>query len=561
MGGLSRPVVGASVLAEQRTASIVSIAFQIRRARRVLGARRELGDGAQRSPPNACGSAIRTGGFDWRWWRALAFAWLILATVASAMSSFRGVVPLDARTGQAIAGLDAAFHYPALGVTFEPFLALAHVIVEAPDFKVAGFSVGIWLFVVSGIAVFWMAGLRTIKPTLGRRALQSAYRATESVLVLVLYIFFACMVPLPGLSLVVKDPAAIVADLHSHTALSTDGFVSLRQNLTYHRERGYNVVGITDHYSDVWYAGAFHRSEAPTPEIIRGVEIRFWNSAPRRGYLLALGLRQDVPFPFRNFDLLTDDAIRQFIDFVKNEHRGAVVALSLDLIEEDIERLAADGVDGFEIANFGHPELSDGVRAALLRVQATHRLALVADSDWHGWSGFSRTWTVIKSANAAGSQADQVIEALRNRDPARIVPIVSQAMFAPSDLRGIFAPFFEIVRYGAELSPARLASWWIWTLVMVWLAARLRAANVSPFRCLLGGTLLVLGGALAIRGTALAIAWGSGMPHILPLVLAATSCGVGMFALMLAALIGREVIADGVSRRRPATAEVAPPVG
>jgi hypothetical protein len=358
------------------------------------------------------------------------------------------------------------------------------------------------------------------------------------------------MIALPGLSLVVKDPTAIVADLHSHTFRSHDGFVSLRQNLAFHRDRGYGVVGITDHYSDIWQLNAFDPSETSTPEIIRGIELRYLNSAMRRGYLLALGLRQDVAFPYKNYDLLSDQAIREFIAFVKNVQRGAVVALYIDLRAEEIERLAADGVDAFEIANFGHPELTEDMRAALLGVQKSHRTALLANSDWHGWSGFSRTWTVIRPANVAGSPAHQVINALRDRDPERIIPIVSQVIAAPSIFRGIFAPVAEIIRYARELSPTRLMSWWVWTIILLWLATRLQRASVSPARCLLGGGLLVLGGPLTFRGVELAITWFSGAPHIFPLMLAAACGGAGLIALTIAALIGREVVGRIGSRQR-----------
>ena len=381
---------------------------------------------------------------EWWSWRTLAFAWLIVATVIAAAASFRGPVPIDARSGQAVRGLDARFEFPVFGAVLEPLMAPAHIVLGAPDIRIAAFSICVWLLVVTGVAAFWLSSRRNPRPAPGRRMFATAYRATEGAGILGLYILFACMLPLPGLSLVVKDSGAIVADLHSHTFLSHDAIVSLQDNLGYHRDRGYSVVGITDHHSEIWQANAFAPTEVPAPEIVRGVESRFWNSAQRRGYLLTLGLRQGLPFPYRNIDLLNDEAIREFVAFVKNVHGGAVVAMHIDLLAEDIERLTADGIDGFEIANFGHPELSESTRAALLGAQTTHRIALLANSDWHGWGGFARTWTVVKPGpHAAGSRAEQVIAALRDRDPKRIVPIVSQVMGAPSVLRGIFAPVAE----------------------------------------------------------------------------------------------------------------------
>src|SRR5262249_24591068 len=149
---------------------------------------------------------------------------------------------------------------------------------------------------------------------------------------------------------------------------------------------------------------------------------------------------------------------------------------SYRLNPEDIEQFAEAGVDGFEIANFGHPDVSEAVRSALLNVQKTHRVALVASSDWNGWGGFGKTWTLFKTVDAARpvGRSEQVIEGLRNRDPDRIIPVVSQTMGSPSLLRGIFAPFIETVRYARELSPLRLASWWFWTFVLFGISRYLR---------------------------------------------------------------------------------------
>ena len=497
---------------------------------------------------------------EWRSWRTLLFVWLILATAVGAATSFRGLAPIDARTGQSVPGLDARFEFPGIGVALEPLMAPAHVILGAPNYRVCALSLGLWLLVITGCAVFWMSGRRNPKPALGRRLLTSAQRAAEGACILGLYLLFACLVPLPGLSLVVKDPGAIVADLHSHTLLSHDAIVSQRQNLAYHGQRGFAVVGLTDHHSEIWQSGAFAPAEAPTPEIVRGVELRIWGAAQRRGYVLALGLRQDLPFNYQNYDLLNDEAVRDFIAFVKNVHGGTVVAMYLNLLAEDIERLVELGVDGFEIANFGHPELTEDTREALLSVQTSRGVALLANSDWHGWSGFARTWTVVKPANAAGSRAEQVIGALRARDAGHIIPIVSQMIVTPSVLRGIFAPAAEIARYTAELSLARLMSWWGWAIVLVWLAARLRRADVSPGRCFLGIGLFVLAGPITVRAAELGLVSLTGAPHFFPLAVAAVGGGAGIVALAIAAIIAHEIIGRS-GRRRGTVARSAAHVG
>ena len=216
------------------------------------------------------------------------------------------------------------------------------------------------------------------------------------------------------------------------------------------------------------------------------------------------------------------------------------------------------GVDGFEIANFGHPELTEDTREALLSVQTARGVALLGNSDWHGWSGFTRTWTVVKPANAAGSRAEQVISALRARDAGHIIPIVSQMIVTPSVLRRIFAPAAEIARYTAELSLARLMSWWGWAIVLVWLAARLWRADVSPGRFFLGIGLFVLAGPITVRAAELGTRIAHRRAAFLYLAVAAVGGGAGIVALAIAAIIAHEIIGRNGSASRDGCAEYGP---
>src|SRR6476661_5786635 len=86
---------------------------------------------------------------DWRSWRTLLFVWLILATAVGAATSFRGLAPIDARTGQSVPGLDARFEFPGIGVALEPLMAPAHVILGAPNYRVCALSLGLWLLVIT----------------------------------------------------------------------------------------------------------------------------------------------------------------------------------------------------------------------------------------------------------------------------------------------------------------------------------------------------------------------------------------------------------------------------
>ena len=87
-------------------------------------------------------------------WRTLLFVWLILATAVGAATSFHGLAPIDARSGQSVPGLDAWFEFPGLGVALEPLMAPAHVMLGAPDYRLCALSFGLWLIAITGCAVF-----------------------------------------------------------------------------------------------------------------------------------------------------------------------------------------------------------------------------------------------------------------------------------------------------------------------------------------------------------------------------------------------------------------------
>jgi hypothetical protein len=474
--------------------------------------------------------------------RALAFAWLILLTALCAVSSFKGAAPIDARTGRPVTAVDAVLEFPIAGSLIEPLSSIAHVIAGAPDYRVAGASIACWVFLCAAALYFWTARRRASRQRAGTRALKSLAAGLASTLLFAVYLLFAVIVPLPSWSLVVREPATIIADLHSHTLGSHDGLVSPATNLAFHRARGYDLVAFTDHLSRNEQARAFLPSHGngQSPEAMQGVEISARLADGQKSYFLVFGEVSDALFSYHDSQLADDAALRGFVDFT--HQYGAVIALSFRLRPENVEQLARAGVDGFEIANFGHPSLSGKMRAVLINAQDRHGVALVSNTDWHGWSGFAKTWTVIKNIDPAKSRAGQVIQALRTRNPDSVVPIVSQRMGEPGFLRSGFAPFVEIIRYGSELSAARLCSWWAWTLLVIWAAGRLRRRQIDfprYFACIL---LLIMGGGLLLGAIELLTAWHSGAPYRFPLHVGLLSAGAGLLAWSMAGLIALDAV-------------------
>lgn len=179
----------------------------------------------------------------------VAFAWLALITILAAAASFKGPLPLDARTNLPLRVIGAHFDWPAAAIAIEPLTASAAIIVGAPNYIITGFAAFSWLAVIVAIA----RGYRLL-----RQRERLAYRvlaeicgvALAAVLVAALYLAFVILVPLPSWRLLVSDPEIVVADLHSHTHLSYDSFASCRSNLAYHRGRGYSIVAVTEHPSE-----------------------------------------------------------------------------------------------------------------------------------------------------------------------------------------------------------------------------------------------------------------------------------------------------------------------
>ena len=185
------------------------------------------------------------------------------------------------------------------------------------------------------------------------------------------------------------------------------------------------------------------------------------------------------------------DRTSWFAGHVHEDCAGAVFVVTLNnLRPEALIGLAAEGVDGFEIVNCGHPLRLD-LRQQLLDAWRTRGLVLVASTDWHGWRGLTRAWTVIRAPGASSFShpelATVAISKLRERYGTDVIPVVAGYMGAPSLMRAIFSPVAETLRYAQELSPARVLSWWVWVWALFGLWVFLRRIGLSP-----GGVLLAL---------------------------------------------------------------------
>jgi len=137
----------------------------------------------------------------------------------------------------------------------------------------------------------------------------------------------------------------------------------------------------------------------------------------------------------------------------------------------------------------------------------------------------------VTSTDPNKNPADEVVDALWRHDSKRIVPVVSQVFYTPSILRSIFSPFAEAIRYGSELQPLQLGSWWIWTLSLAWLVAQVRRAGLNPARIFLMVISLMLGLGIIFRGLDLVVMSYHGVPFAFPFKIGLIGCALGISAL------------------------------
>jgi predicted metal-dependent phosphoesterase TrpH len=417
--------------------------------------------------------------------------------------------PFDARDHSRLAGM--RLERSGWSSLIEPWVAPFHILAGAPDFRVAGVVVLIWL--VLGVSAW-----RLVSDSRGQTvkfpwlcALRAVGTGIAAGLVLVMWLVCAMMIPLSGWRLVVDDARTLIADLQSHTFSSHDGLASKAENLAWHSAAGINVVALTEHaYATTPGADETERAaSAPSPAVILGTELR----SNRTGtHLLGLGLQSDHQCPTNPVDSTFPS---RYATCVHEQHRGAVIAMAYKLRLEDVIPYADAGIDAFEIVNFGHPRIPSDVRNRLLEVTRERGLPLLASSDWHGWGGTSRTWNVIRTPEGVPTSPDKVaalaVKKLRNRDAADIIPVVAGYLGSPSLLRGIFSPVIEPLRYAAELSLAQVISWWVWSALAIALVLVLSRFGFAPAKSFLALLLALVGSGLLWAGLRLILATMNGL--------------------------------------------------
>jgi hypothetical protein len=465
----------------------------------------------------------------------LAFALVVLSVLSCLPYAPQG--PFDARDYTRLAGMRLEQHlWTAL---IEPLTAPIQVIAGAPDFSIAGACLLIWVFLGAGaLGIFSEIRSQSGKgcPAILRGGLRSAFAA---VVTLMLLIFFLVMARIPGWRLIVEDPDLIVADLHSHTVRSFDGLVSAKTNLEWHASCGYSLVGLTEH--DFLFAHDTETAADPDfdrlPVFISGVEAHAGPGVMVAALCADSHARLIVPQIGEPLDLTS-----WFTKHVHEDCGGAVIVVTFNNLKPaDISRLVDDGVDGFELVNCGHPGLRPDLRRELLTAWRSRGIVLVASTDWHGWGGLTRGWTVIRTPGASSLSRSQLsvaaISKLRERNGADVVPVVAGYMGVPSRARAIFSPVVETLRYAQELSPARVLSWWIWVWAVFALWVFFRRIGLDPGSVLASLLVGLIGLGLIFAGLSL-MGEGAGQSAPFSVRMALVSIASGALTLLAALTAG-----------------------
>ncbi|MDQ6994769.1 MAG: hypothetical protein Q9M18_04155, partial [Mariprofundaceae bacterium] len=349
--------------------------------------------------------------------------------------------PLDARTGSAYEGVHLSLSWWLSWL--EPLTAPLHIISTLPDIREGMVAILLWFFLGIFIHAFY-----NIKKQYG---IKKTVITSSKILAWFIYLLiFYLLIPLPNPSLNKEKKSLIIADLHSHNLLSHDGVVTLKDNLSIHQQRGYNLVALTNHANLEKAVIDYQAAYANSPEAVPGMEIPVYYGG--HFYLSVLGMEKGTPLPNGlawyegNKTPLPPASLPDHLWSVKklirviHKHGGVVAVVALHLDIKEVQNLAQVGVDAFEIVNFGHHSLHQDVRQAMLQAQKERGIALIASNDWHGWTGVLNTWTLIQADPLLKDESleVQVMDALKHHGQ-KVIPLTAYPIHNMTIQEMIFA--------------------------------------------------------------------------------------------------------------------------
>lgn len=317
--------------------------------------------------------------------RRHSIAFLLAGAVIA--SAFRAVPPVvDAVTGAAPGG-DVELRLPAAYALLAP---LSNTL-DAITF--------LSLSRAQALALTWVLALAAAGALAGETRRGRMVRAVLWPLGFVGLVAAAVLLPRPVPRLVAEGRLAVL-DYHAHSEASRDGRPgwTLERLARWHARQGFTASYVTDH--NVPFAGT---RETVIP-LLPGVE---WSL--HRLHLVAIGPVREIDRPRYSDNL--DGLVRVFDAL---HEQGAAGIASIPEYwrnhRENLERFAAEGLDGFEIVNCSPKAISftAAARADVVQLARRFDLLLVGASDTHGWGMTTCAWNVTVPGTA-GVSANRVI--------------------------------------------------------------------------------------------------------------------------------------------------------
>lgn len=372
--------------------------------------------------------------------------------------------PLDARTNMPIDSIDLSF--PLWGSLLEPLAAPVHILAALPDIRVGMISMVVWLvvfFIAYSTYVFYKD--KSIKI--------SFYAFFNLLLLSITYLIFIALIPLPSWTLDKKNEAMIVTELHSHTLLSHDGVANLSDNLSIHKQRGYDLVAVTNHPRVLKTTLMDSKLGNRIVKAVPGKEIPVYYGG--KFYLNVFGIDTSMLLPYGLYYTANNTlpppprpmdsvlwSVKKLIHKV-HEHGGIITVVALHLNIQQVKGLIQAGVDAFEIVNIGQHPLPKDIRQVLLQAQKEKGIVLISCNDWHGWTGVMNAWTVIQEDSIDTMRHEtldtRALNVLRKHQWQSVIPVIAYPIYKMTPLDIIFAPFVAVFEYIKTLSLQQLCAW------------------------------------------------------------------------------------------------------
>ncbi len=446
--------------------------------------------------------------------------------------------PLNASNGVPIK--DILLLFPCWSAFLEPIAAPIHIFATLPDIRTGMFSIILWGFIYSFIDGFYFLWKQdTVKSVF--------LRWGKLVFIGILYLIFMLLIPLPNWTLIKTDKNLIITDLHSHSLLSHDGVISLADNLSIHRQRGFDLVALTNHPNTFKARVTYQKETKYSSEAISGMEIPVYYGG--HFYLSVFGINHNIKLPNGlawyqgNKRPLPPQSLPDHLWSVKklicviHQHGGVVAVVALHLDAKEVQDLAHAGVDAFEIVNFGHHPLSEDVRQAMLQAQKKYNIALIASNDWHGWTGILNTWTVMQPDPSLRHQSlkNQVLDTIKHHGN-HVIPVTAYPIHSMSNTDILFAPFIAFYQYAKTISLAQLLSLWAYFFLFLILSKYWRWQHMSLAQATQHSLFIGMSSAILWHGINLYQTWALSLIHP-PLAhqVSLYAMALGVFTLLLEA--------------------------